>query len=100
MNSIVSSAVGMDRAKKPVALAAMLASGLVVLVGGCDSAPESHVVAAPPPAAVVASTGTPTVVVTPSPTYASSPVIVTQAPPVLQTEVVTVQPSSDHKWIP
>jgi hypothetical protein len=30
----------------------------------------------------------------------SGTIIVQQAPPAMQTEVITAQPTSDHKWVP
>lgn len=84
---------------------ASLISGGLAFVAGCASEPESHVVSAPPPPppgsqqVIVAqpgqSMGTSSAVQTQNGT-----IIVTQAPPVLQQEVVLAQPSSDHKWVP
>jgi hypothetical protein len=84
---------------------ASLISGGLAFVAGCASEPESHIVSAPPPQSpgvqqvIVAqpgqSVGTSSAVQTQNGT-----IIVTQAPPVLQQEVVLAQPSSDHKWVP
>lgn len=68
-------------------------------MAGCASEPQSHVVSAPPPQSPQTQ-----VVVTQAP-YAqpvatSGTIVVTQAPPVLQQELVSAQPSSDHKWVP
>jgi hypothetical protein len=77
--------------------------GGLALLAGCVSEPESHVVSAPPPPApqqtqvVVAQPSQPVVQAVQTPTGA---VVVTQAPPALQQEVVTAQPSSAHKWVP
>jgi hypothetical protein len=79
-------------------------AGALALFVGCASEPESHVVSAPPPANPVV---TQTVVAQPQPTQVVVPsnmpagtVLVTQAPPALQQEVVQARPSSDHIWIP
>ena len=85
---------------------ASLISGGLALVAGCASEPVSHVVSAPPPSApvtqlVVAQTQPTQVVLTGNATQTQSGVIVvTQAPPAIQQEVVLAQPSSDHKWVP
>ncbi len=74
-------------------------SGGLALMAGCASEPESHVLSAPPPAAPQ----TQVVVTQPQMQAVQQPagaVIVTQAPPVMQQELVSAQPSSDHKWIP
>lgn len=78
-----------------------LISGGLALMAGCASEPVSHVVSAPPPPAPQ----TTQVVVTQP--QAMVPVqqqvgtiVVTQAPPTLQQELVTAQPTSDHKWVP
>ena len=84
----------------------------ISLMAGCASEPESHVVSAPPPLApstsmtTTTTTSTP-VMVAPAPGYAPtavmapvvSTVVVTQAPPALQPDVVLAQPSSQHVWI-
>jgi hypothetical protein len=81
----------------------MIAGGLV-FVAGCASEPESHVVSAPPPpppgTQVVVAQVQPTQVVVASPVQSGNgTVIVMQAPPALQQEVVLAQPTSDHKWV-
>ena len=76
---------------------------LVGLLSGCSSTPESHVVSAPPPpapaqVAVVQVPATATsvpVVSAPANTY-----VVSQTPPAVMQEPVTVRPSSSHVWIP
>lgn len=85
----------------------MLTAATLVL-GGCASEPESHVVSAPPPApanAVASSTGV--MVQAPVATdpatgaiVATQPVIIAQAPPAPQSEPVLEQPSPKHVWIP
>jgi hypothetical protein len=77
----------------------------LVLLGGCDTEPESHVVSAPPPPAPGTVPATTVVTTTPAPAQVSpSPstntVVVTQAPPALQAEVVQAQPSPEYKWVP
>ncbi|HTL67787.1 MAG TPA: YXWGXW repeat-containing protein [Lacunisphaera sp.] len=79
--------------------------GSMLLVAGCDSYPESHVVSAPPPAApattaVVTTQNGQAVAVAPAQTTAPAPVIVMSAPPAVQTEAVTERPNSDDKWVP
>lgn len=78
-----------------------LISGGLALLAGCGSYPESHVVSAPPPPAPQT---TQVVVTQPQATVpvqtATGTVVVTQAPPAMQTETITAQPTSDHKWIP
>jgi len=84
--------------------------GALVLLGGCVSEPESHLVSAPPPPhtqtnTVITTTTSPGAV---APGYVAVPVaapvvntiVVTQAPPALQQEVVLAQPTPDHKWLP
>jgi hypothetical protein len=88
--------------------------GAIGFLAGCASEPESHVVSAPPPApptavpaAVYSQPATPvytqtpagTVAAVPSPTGASS-IVVMQAPPAAQQEVPTARPSADHVWVP
>jgi len=73
--------------------------GLAFFMGGCATEPESHVVSAPPPGAPVA-TQAPVVYTTPAPAAGSqSTIVVTQAPPAVQQEVVSARPSSDHVWV-
>ncbi len=86
--------------------------GALGLLVGCVTEPDSHVVSAPPPPAptsavmVTTTTATPAVVVanpayvtTSTATPAVSTIIVTQAPPAMQQEVVLAQPSSQHVWV-
>jgi WXXGXW repeat (2 copies) len=80
------------------------------LLAGCASEPESHLVAAPPPAgttvvaqpAVVTSQTTTTTANGQTVTTQTQPVgtVVYQPMPVVQTDVVTTQPSPDFVWIP
>lgn len=73
--------------------------GLAALAGGCATEPESHVVSAPPPGAPVAAQA-PVVYSTPAAVAGTqSTIVVTQAPPAAQQEVVTARPSSDHVWV-
>lgn len=73
------------------------------MLGGCASEPESHVVSSPPPGApatvVAAPAQAPTVYAQPGAPGAPSTIVVTQAPPALQQEVVTAQPTRDHVWV-
>ena len=72
-------------------------------------APESHLLSAPPPNAVVMTTpvavttpvivGNPAYVTTSAVTPVMGTVIVTQAPPALQQEIVLAQPSPQHVWL-
>ena len=91
----------------------LVASGVIGLfVLGCASEPDSHLVSAPPPPKPTQAVVTTTVVSSPAmvvaPTYAPAAtvvpvvntVIVTQAPPPIQAEVVLAQPSPQHVWIP
>jgi hypothetical protein len=77
-----------------------LISGGLALMAGCASEPESHVVSAPPPTApqtqIVVATQPQAVAV---PNASGGTILVTQAPPAVQAEYVTSQPSSDHKWV-
>src|SRR4051812_21192922 len=85
--------------------------GALVLLAGCASEPDSHIVSAPPPAAPTRTIVTTTTTATPAPivvanTYPAanaapvvSTIVVTQAPPTMQQEVVLAQPSSQHVWI-
>jgi hypothetical protein len=90
--------------------------GALGLFAGCATEPESHMLSAPPPptptnTVVVATTpvavATPTYVTT-SPAYVTTAtgtpvvntILVTQAPPAMQQEVVLARPSSEHIWIP
>ena len=98
-----------------VALWSLISGGLA-LMAGCASEPESHVVSAPPPPppgtqtqvmvtqpqqqTTTTQTTTTGQVVTGTAQTANGTIIVMQAPPALQQEVVQAQPSPDHKWIP
>ena len=81
-----------------------LVAGGLAFVAGCASEPESHIVSAPPPPApgqvVVAQQQPAQVVVSGATQTQNGVIVVTQAPPVLQAEVVLAQPSSSHKWVP
>lgn len=99
------------------------ACGAGLLLSGCVSEPESHVLSAPPPpppvSTVNSTTGQPTTVTTvPNAGAVSVPtatttttttadgitrqqtVVVNQAPPMLQQEVVLARPSAQHVWVP
>ena len=87
----------------------------LVLVAGCDTEPDSHLVSAPPPSrAMVVTTTTTTPVVVANPAVvmgngayvatatgmpAVSTIIVSQAPPAPQQELVLAQPSPQHVWL-
>jgi hypothetical protein len=79
-----------------------LVGGALALMAGCSSGPESHVVSAPPPPAPT----TQVVVTQPQAAQAvpmqtpAGTIIVQQAPPAVQQEYVSAQPSSEHRWIP
>ena len=86
----------------PTTYVSALMCGGLALMGGCSSGPESHVVSAPPPPAPTTQ-----IVVTQPQAYQAVPmqtsagtIIVQQAPPAVQQENVSAQPTSDHKWIP
>lgn len=91
--------------------------GALAIFAGCASE-ESHVVSAPPPSTASTVT-TQTTQTTPTPTYVTTTnpgttyttttanpnpgvntIIVTQAPPALQQEVVLARPSGDYVWVP
>jgi len=85
-------------------------SALGLFLGGCSTEPESHLVSAPPPAGptrVTTTTVTTSPVAVVNPGYVAtsnanstvSTIIVTQAPPAMQQEVVLAQPSSQHVWL-
>ncbi len=88
---------------------ALLSAGLVLLAG-CGSYPEEHVVSAPPPAVVTAPAtqqvvvtqpGVAATVVTATP-LANGTLLVTQAPPTAPAVVVDsrpARPSSAHVWL-
>jgi hypothetical protein len=80
-------------------------SGAISLLAGCYSEPESHIVSAPPPPSpqtqvVVAQTQPAPVVVTGTAQTSNGTIIVMQAPPPIQQELILAQPSSEHKWVP
>ena len=101
MNATTNTILG--RAAWRVAQASLISGGLAFLAG-CASGPESHVVSAPPPPApqtqVVVSPVVQQPVTTAVPNASGGAVIVTQAPPAVQQEMVSAQPTSDHKWVP
>lgn len=91
--------------------------GILALLAGCATEPESHVVSAPPPptptkqvTTTTTTTSAPTAVQTPvyvsntgyttTQTVPVNTIVVTQAPPTLQQEVVLAQPTSRHVWLP
>ncbi len=79
-------------------------AGGLALLAGCE-ATDSHVVSGPPPPnPVVVSQPVVVqqpaqVVVTGATPVATGTIIVTQAPPALQQEVVVARPSSAHVWV-
>lgn len=84
--------------------------GLIALLPGCASEPDSHLVSAPPPPPPNRAVTTTTTVITPaatSPAYTTTSttapvantIVITQTPPAPQAEVVLAQPSSQHVWI-
>jgi WXXGXW repeat (2 copies) len=81
--------------------------GALALFAGCSSEPDSHVVSAPPPPApgtVAAPVTVTTQTTTTGPVAAVQPqpastIVVTQAPPAAQAEVVLAQPTPNHVWI-
>ena len=77
-----------------------LLSGGLALLAGCGSYPESHVVSAPPPPAPQTQIVVTQPQAVPVQTTSGGAIVVTQAPPAVQAEVITAQPSSDHKWVP
>ena len=108
------------RAVRQSAALTACCGALALFLSGCASEPESHMVSAPPPPppnrAVTTTTvvTTPAVVATPTivtsngssyvTTTAAAPVantmVITQAPPALQQEVVLAQPSPSYVWLP
>jgi WXXGXW repeat (2 copies) len=96
--------------------------GSLALFAGCESEPSSHVVSAPPPpmpGTTSSTTVTQTAVATPAPTQTTytnangqtvttttqqtqpaNTIMVMQAPPALQQEVVLASPGPDYKWVP
>lgn len=98
------------------ALCALVVCGAIGVFAGCADEPESHVVSAPPPpppatapatvytapatgAATTYTTPSGTIAAVPSPTGASS-IVVMQAPPAAQQEVPPPRPGSDYVWVP
>jgi hypothetical protein len=92
---------------------ASLISGGLAFMAGCASEPDSHVVSAPPPPPPTAqqvivaqpggqpmTTSTTTTTTGTAVQTANGTIIVTQAPPAVQQEVVLAQPSSEYKWVP
>lgn len=78
-----------------------LGGAAAIFGSGCATEPTSHVVSAPPPGAPVMASNPPVVVATPTPTATGqSTIVVTQAPPTAQSEVVPQRPSSNHVWVP
>jgi hypothetical protein len=92
--------------------------GVLGLFAGCATEPESHMLSSPPPPTptntVMTTTtttpvvlsgspavvmGNPAYVTTSNPTPVMSTIVVTQAPPALQQEVVLARPSSQHVWL-
>lgn len=96
MNTL-SPAPHMSRAANSL-LSLLAAAGLAALAGGCASEPESHVVSSPPPGAPVMAQGQAPAVYSSVPGQPNT-IVVTQAPPAPQTEMVTARPSSDHVWV-
>ena len=94
-----------------VGAAPLVLCGVIALTAGCSSTPESHVVSAPPPpppgqvAMVTVPTTTTAVPVTTTTTAvpvtnaAVNTYVVTQAPPAVQLEAVSVRPSASHVWV-
>ena len=93
--------------------------GCLVLLAGCVTEPESHIVSAPPPPTptkqitTTTTTSSAPVAVQTAPVYVSnagytttqavpvaSTVVITQAPPQLQQEVILAQPTTRHIWLP
>jgi len=124
MNPLFPAQFKVSRATWQLAQVSLLTSALAMLAG-CSSEPVSHVVSAPPPGTpqtqlvvaqpqqatqvVVAQQPNSQMVVATQPNgqlvavptaQAPGTIIVMQAPPQLQQEVVLAQPSSDHKWVP
>lgn len=90
---------------------------VIILLAGCASEPQSHVLSAPPPVnpplpagTIVTSSApmttttqttqtTPTGTVVTTQTQPATALVVTQAPPAPQTELILAQPSSSHSWV-
>jgi hypothetical protein len=107
MNTIFSGLASFATRAAPRARAFALLSGLA-LFAGCSSEPDSHVVSAPPPLApssvvsqpvTVTTQSTTTGPVTTTQTQPVNTIVVTQAPPALQSEVVLARPSPDYVWV-
>lgn len=111
MNPSIIPSITAGRSFWPATCVSALLCGGLALMGGCSSGPESHVVSAPPPPAPTTQ-----VVVTQPQAYqtqayqpqayqavpmqtSAGTIIVQQAPPAIQQESISAQPSSDHKWI-
>lgn len=98
-SSPVHSSRGYARLLAPV----LAVCGLAAFIGGCASEPESHVVSSPPPGPPVVAQPAqqPTIIAQPvaSPNGQNT-VVVTQAPPAVQSEAVPARPSSEHVWVP
>jgi len=77
----------------------LMVSGLIALLAGCASEPESHVVSSPPPGTPTVTTTTTTPAVVTAQPNTQSTIVVTQAPPAAQQEVVPPRPSSDYVWV-
>jgi hypothetical protein len=97
---------------------ASIICGALSLLSGCSNEPDSHLVSAPPPQSPATTNSTvmttttstapavvsnPAYVTTSNPAYVTTPVVstvlVTQAPPMQQQEVVIAQPSPQDVWI-
>jgi len=104
------------RAERRLTPALAFCGAVALVLAGCASEPDSHLVSAPPPAAPTRAVTTTTVMTTPAaspavyatpagyvaaanPAPAVSTIVVTQAPPALEQEVVLAQPSPQHVWI-
>lgn len=93
------------RVSKPVTRVFVL-GGVLALLTGCGTYPESHQVSAPPPApptsSAVVANPTPVTVVTAQNAPAPGTIIVTQVPPPQRQEVAIArpeQPSVGHVWV-
>lgn len=109
MKSLVPAVLPTRRARSVAC--ALAACGVIGFFAGCASEPESHVVSAPPPPPPTTAPATvytqpyaqpysapATIAAVPSPTGASS-IVVMQAPPAAQQEVPSPRPSAEHVWI-
>ena len=99
-----------SRASAVIRLAPVVACcGVLGFLAGCATEPDSHLVSAPPPSTqtslvTTTTTTSPTVA---TPVYVTSnqvpvgnTIIVTQAPPAPQQEVVLAQPGPQYVWLP